>query len=334
MGLKDLAVGRKDVFEIPIDLIIFEEGVNPREDFSHMVDIANSIVESGQWDPIEVQLSDGGDFVYGTHGETRYRAVMYANEHLRANIKTMKCIAAPKGIDEFDIMLRHFDRGMLGRPLSAIECAKVYRRLKEEKGMPVSAIADRCRKSDQHIYDHLKLLEAPLSVLEKVRAGEMSADAAIAIAKMEESKRAKALKKLGFDDGEPEEVDTSRERITKKDVETAVDGHPRQISAKEIREYIKTCDLRIGAARRGSKEQEKWEGVRYGLETALGMHDDDWKQKGKDMTPGEMLAKRLSGDESISNKDIEKATEDFFNNAGCSCKCTIEDFKEHQENNK
>lgn len=281
MGLKDLAVGRKDVFEIPIDLIIFEEGVNPREDFSHMVDIANSIVESGQWDPIEVQLSDDGDFVCGTHGETRYRAVRYANEHLGANIKTMKCIAAPKGIDEFDIMLRHFDRGMLGRPLNAIECAKVFRRLKEEKGMPVSAIADRCRKSDQHIYDHLKLLEAPLSVLEKVRAGEMSADAAIAIAKMEESKRAKALKKLGFDDGEPEEVDTPRERITKKDVETAVDGHPRQISAKEIREYAKTCDKRIHASRKGSKEQIKWEGVRYGLETALGMHDDDWKQKGE-----------------------------------------------------
>lgn len=275
MGLKDLAVGRKDVFEIPIDLIIFEEGVNPREDFSHMVDIANSIVESGQWDPIEVQLSDDGDFVYGTHGETRYRAVMYANEHLGANIKTMKCIAAPKGIDEFDIMLRHFDRGMLGRPLNAIECAKVFKRLKEEKGMSVSAIADRCRKSDQHIYDHLKLLEAPLSVLEKVRSGEMSAAAAIEIAKLPEQKREKVVNKLEGN------VDSSGDRITKKDVETAVDGHPRQISAKEIREYAKMCDKRIHEARKGSKEQIKWEGVRYGLETALGMHDDDWKQKGE-----------------------------------------------------
>lgn len=281
MGLKDLAVGRKDMFEIPIDLIIFEEGVNPREDFSHMVDIANSIVESGQWDPIEVQLSDDGDFVCGTHGETRYRAVKYANEHLGAKIRTMKCIAAPKGIDEFDIMLRHFDRGMLGRPLNAIECAKVFKRLKEEKGMSVGEIADRCRKSDQHIYDHLKLLDAPLSVLEKVRSGEMSAAAAIEIAKLPENKREKVVNKLESKDFASGEPSLPRERITKRDVETAVGGHPRQISAKEIREYAKTCDKRIHASRKGSKEQIKWEGVRYGLETALGMHDDDWKQKGE-----------------------------------------------------
>lgn len=280
-SLKSVATGRKDIFEIPIDLIIFEEGVNPREDFSHMVDIANSIVESGQWDPIEVQLSEDGDFVHGTHGETRYRAVKYANEHLGAKIRTMKCIAAPKGIDEFDIMLRHFDRGMLGRPLNAIECAKVFKRLKEDKGMSVGEIADRCRKSDQHIYDHLKLLETPLSVLEKVRSGEMSAAAAIEIAKLPEAKREKVVNKLEVNNDSSGEAQTPRERITKKDVETAVDGHPRQISSKEIREYIKTCDKRIAACRKGSKELIRQEGIRYGLETTLGMHDDDWKQKGE-----------------------------------------------------
>jgi len=38
------------------------------------------------------------------------------------------------------------------------------------------------------------------------------------------------------------------------------------------------------------------------------------------MTPGEMLAKKLSGDTSISTDDIEKATVGFFTAAGCNCK--------------
>lgn len=37
------------------------------------------------------------------------------------------------------------------------------------------------------------------------------------------------------------------------------------------------------------------------------------------MTPGEMLAKKLRGDSSISNDDIEKATVEFFTAAGCNC---------------
>jgi len=279
-SLKSVATGRKDIFAIPVEFIRFKEGQNPREDFSHVPGLALSIMQYGQLEPIKVKMAEDG-YADGVHGESRYRAILLANKDFDAGIKTIDCVSAPKDYDETDIMMEHFERGSTNKPLTALECAKVYKMLRDVQKYSAGEIADRCRRSDQHVYDHLKLLEAPLCVLEKVRAGEMSADAAISIAKMEESKREKAVKKLGLggdDSGKPE---APRERITKKDVETAVDGHPRQISAKEIREYAKMCDKRIHEARKGSKEQIKWEGVRYGLETALGMHDDDWKQKGE-----------------------------------------------------
>lgn len=281
-SLKSVATGRKDIFAIPVEFIRFKEGQNPREDFSHVPGLALSIMQYGQLEPIKVKMAEDEDgYVDGVHGESRYRAVLLANKDYNAGIKTIDCVSAPKDYDETDIMMEHFERGSTNKPLTALECSKVYRMLRDVQKYSVGEIADRCRKSDQHIYDHLKLLDAPLSVLEKVRSGEMSAAAAIDIAKMEESKRNKAIKKLGLDGDPGEEPEVTRERITKKDVETAVDGHPRQISAKEIREYAKTCDKRIHASRKGSKEQIKWEGVRYGLETALGMHDDDWEQKGE-----------------------------------------------------
>lgn len=37
------------------------------------------------------------------------------------------------------------------------------------------------------------------------------------------------------------------------------------------------------------------------------------------MTPGEMLAKKLTGDSSISSNDIKRATVEFFTSAGCNC---------------
>ena len=279
-SLKSVSTGRKDIFAVRIEMIRFKEGQNPREDFSHVPGLAVSIIQYGQLEPIKVKMGEDW-YAYGVHGESRYRAVLLANKDYDAGIETMDCVSAPKDYDEADIMVEHFERGSTNKPLTALECAKVYRYLRDELKLKAGEIADKCRKSDQHVYDHLKLLEAPLTVLERVRSGKMSADAAIAIAKMEESKREKAVKKLGLSDGDSGEPQTPRERITKKDVETAVEGHPRHVSAKEIRDYIKTCDKRIAACRKGSKELIRQEGIRYGLETALGMHDDDWKQEGE-----------------------------------------------------
>lgn len=41
------------------------------------------------------------------------------------------------------------------------------------------------------------------------------------------------------------------------------------------------------------------------------------------LTPGELLARQISGDESITNDDIEKATKDFFESKGINCTVEI-----------
>ena len=45
-------------------------------------------------------------------------------------------------------------------------------------------------------------------------------------------------------------------------------------------------------------------------------------KKGKTMTtPGELLAKKLSGDDSISSDDIDRATVQYFTDHGCNAAC-------------
>jgi hypothetical protein len=56
----------------------------------------------------------------------------------------------------------------------------------------------------------------------------------------------------------------------------------------------------------------------------------------KKLSPGAMLARKLSGDKSITNADINKATVDYFEAHGCHC--TIEtvtfDQKEQKTNSE
>ncbi len=276
-NLKSVATGRKDIFAIPVELIRFKEGQNPREDFSHVDGLALSIIQYGQLEPIKIKMGDDG-LAYGVHGESRYRAVLLANKEYGAKIKTMDCVSAPKDYDETDIMMEHFERGSTNKPLTALECAKVYKYLRDELKYSAGEIADRCRKSDTHVYDHLKLLEAPLSVLEAVKAGTMSAAAAIEVAKAPEYKQQAIVDKLeGRSSSGPSEPREKPDKITKADVEEEFDGVPKQISTKIAQKRIKVCMERIHAARKGSKEQIKWEGVKYGLESGLGMHEEDWR---------------------------------------------------------
>lgn len=276
-NIKSISVGRKDQFAVKLEFVRFKEGQNPREDFSHVEDLAHSIMQYGQLEPIKVKMADDG-YADGVHGESRYRAILLANEKYGADIEKIDCMSAPKDYTEADIMMEHFERGSTNKPLTALECAKVYKYLRDEMKYSAVEIADRCRKSDTHVYDHLKLLEAPLTVLEAVRAGNMSAAAAIEVAKAPKHKQQTIVDKLkkGSSSGDsgPRE---KPEKITKSDVEEEFDGVPRQISTKIATKRIQVCNERIHAARKGSKEQVQWEGVKYGLESGLGMHEENWR---------------------------------------------------------
>lgn len=283
--LKQIAQAKNDEFLIALENIVFHPWANPREDFSHVPDLAASMVAVGQLDPIEVRPDEDGERAEGVHGESRYRAAKYANEHLGGTITALRCVVAPTDLKALDIVLRHFHRGNNSKPLTALECAGVYDELHNSAGMTVTAISAAVNRSESHIYDHLKLFELPEFILNAVRSGLISASAAIEIAKAPEGKRQKLIDKIMAQLGESEEKDLEdgeddgepRERITKAAVETELNGHPKTISAAAIRDYIQRSYERIKASKRGSKELERWEGVKYGLETALGLHDDDWK---------------------------------------------------------
>jgi hypothetical protein len=51
------------------------------------------------------------------------------------------------------------------------------------------------------------------------------------------------------------------------------------------------------------------------------------KKQGK-FTAGELLARQLSGDTTITDKDIEDATSNYFAQFGIDCRCKVGSFPE------
>jgi ParB family transcriptional regulator, chromosome partitioning protein len=236
---------------------------NPRQDFSHIPGLAASIVANGQLEPVTIIPADAdGLFFEITHGECRYRAVQYANEH-GADIKWMMCDLQENGLLGDEIILQHIVRNS-GKPLTLLEEAGAYVRLSEDYGWTVTSIAKGVGRTTGQVADLLLLMAASEDILAAVRAGTMSVSAAIELLKAPE--RARERIEQGM-------VDDPGKRITAGDVQKEVNGHPDIISAKKIEQYIKDANDRMYAAKAGSKEFARWEGVKFGLEVAMGIHE-------------------------------------------------------------
>jgi ParB/RepB/Spo0J family partition protein len=257
--LKDLG-SVKDSFLIPIGDI--EPGKNIRLDFSSVPGLAVSMFNFGQLVPIEVLLSESGKKAIIADGERRYRAALYVNEHYAVGdasdkkITHLQCVAEPRGTDELTRVLRQLEHNDQSQPLSATERAKAYKLL-VDSGWSVADIAKKAGKSTTAIRNVLDILDAPTELQDAVKGGRMSASVASKAAKASPETRARAVEKA-----------VKGERVTVADVtEHGV------LSVGDIKKAIKKADGYIYAAKMNTQEKARWEGVKFGLETALGMHE-------------------------------------------------------------
>lgn len=187
MRLKDIAVGRKDLFLFDPNIIQEEPGWNVRmsdpELDAHIRMLADSIKEIGVREPITVRLEGGVPFL--TNGHCRLAAVKLAIAE-GAEIKTIPAQAEDRYASEADRVLGMITRNS-GKPLTPLEQGEVFKRLLLF-GWKEIEIVKKTGLSGVHVANMLLLSGAPTEVTAMVRDGSVSARHAVATIRKEGEK--------------------------------------------------------------------------------------------------------------------------------------------------
>lgn len=175
MGIKDIAVGRSDVYLIPVEEIFIKEGWNARDmsdqaNIDHVEELAKSIAENGQKEPIRVYMEDGK--LYVSNGHSRRMAVDIARKKYKADIKAMKVIVEDKNSNEADRTFTMITSNS-GKPLSPLEMGAVFKRM-IEFGWSEKELISKTGYTGQRVRDLLQLQAASPEIQKMIKAGKVS----------------------------------------------------------------------------------------------------------------------------------------------------------------
>ncbi|SON54298.1 plasmid partitioning protein [Hartmannibacter diazotrophicus] len=182
-GIKDVAVGRSDFYQMdPADLHI-KDGWNCRnldtvEARASLDSLALSIAEVGVKQALTVCWEDGKAFV--TDGHRRLLATRLAMER-GAEIRSIPVQTEGRFSSEADRVFSMVVRNS-GEPLLPIEMARVFKRL-IDFGWTESEIASKAGLNRQYVVSLLQLQAAPSQVTDLVDKGEVAATLAVSVMK-------------------------------------------------------------------------------------------------------------------------------------------------------
>lgn len=215
MGIKELSVGRSDMFRIDPRIMQEKEGWNVRtpspELTEHIRSLANSIKEVGVKVPLKVKIEN--EIVYVTAGHCRLAATMLAISE-GADIKSIPVIPEDRGSTEADRVVDIVISNE-GKPLTILEQAEAYFRLKGGFGWSADQIAKKTGYSEAHIRNCVQLRAADPEILSFISSGKVSATLAM---------------KLIAENGEPEAL-----KMLSSAVETAVKAGKKKATEKDTR---------------------------------------------------------------------------------------------------
>jgi ParB/RepB/Spo0J family partition protein len=165
----------EQLIRIPVSQILVEDGFNAREEGSfvdeELQQLADSMLEAGQMNPIRVVQVPGEEKYVLTDGERRYRAAklivkQHPNFTLQA-ITTDTAHATP--LDR--ITTQYVANG--GRPFTDFEKASLISRMKD-MGVEPKDISRRLGIHLQMVYNFLKAIEVGEEGMRALREGEVS----------------------------------------------------------------------------------------------------------------------------------------------------------------
>lgn len=178
-GIKDIAVGRSDIYRMDPRDIHIKEGWNCRdldteEAQGDLRELAASIAEVGVKQPLTVAWEDGKAYI--TDGHRRYFATMMAIEN-GAEIKSVPTQTEDRYASEADRVFSQIVRNA-GKPLLPIEQARVFKRL-VDLGWTETDIARKAGKARPWVVELLELQAAPEAVTSLVKSGTVAATLAM-----------------------------------------------------------------------------------------------------------------------------------------------------------
>lgn len=181
MNIKELALGRRDLFMMDPKALVLKPGFNLREEGpeldAYIEELAlfmkdNGVNGLGIW-----TISMDGDDPCVIDGHCRTRAAIRAIVKYGAEIKSVPCRMMDKYASEID-RIAHLITSNSGRQLTPIEKAGVVKRLRAFN-LDNKEIASKLGMSESYVIQLAELAGAPEYVADMVKAGDISATTAM-----------------------------------------------------------------------------------------------------------------------------------------------------------
>jgi ParB/RepB/Spo0J family partition protein len=223
-GVKELAVGRRDMFLVPLDSLLVVEGRNPRQDFGDLDQLAADIAQNGQQTAIICNLAEDQEHLEICDGERRYRALLKAVKG-GAEIKGVLVRMEERGTSEQDRLVKSISSNN-GKPLTPIELSNACKKM-QGWGWTAQQIAQRLGYSRTHINSLLDLGSASPEIAKAVESHKISVSAATKLSKAPQASQRAILDRA--DAGERvkyREVQAARGRLSTlsmKGIKTALE---------------------------------------------------------------------------------------------------------------
>lgn len=183
--LRHLTRGRKEIFKFHPSDIYVKPGFNSRTHFTGLEELARSMFEHGQENPLTVRPTGDPDRPMElVDGERRWRAANIINEQFDPEW-TLECKIKPKTVPTVDLLISQLLSNE-GVPFTPLEKARLVRRiLAEDDSLKPADVARLVGESKQAISDQLALVDhAAPELIEFVEADTLAASTAVKIVRM------------------------------------------------------------------------------------------------------------------------------------------------------
>lgn len=170
---------RTDLFRVDPRSIQVQEGFNVRKDMGDLDELMNSIVEIGLQQPLIVKKERGSETYLLIDGERRYRAIRRAIENGH-DIPYVN-VTLFTGNEE-DMVFTMITTGIGQKQFTNLEQAEAFKRL-VKFGYDAKEIAKKVGKSLPHIYNLLRVADAPKVIKNHIQDGTISTGAYVQIAR-------------------------------------------------------------------------------------------------------------------------------------------------------
>jgi ParB-like chromosome segregation protein Spo0J len=234
MNIKDLAVGRRDLFMLDPKILVMKPGFNLREEGpeldAYIEELALFIKDNGV--PGVLTINMDGDDPCVIDGHCRTRAAIRAIVKHGAEIKSVPCKMMDKYASEVD-RISHLITSNSGRQLTPIEKAGVVKRLRAFN-LENKEIASKLGMTVSYVIQLAELAGAPEYVADMVKAGDISASTA-----MKEVKKNPKDAKERLQTAIKKAHKAGKKKVTKKNFAPAPEK-PRKASLLRIKQMIET----------------------------------------------------------------------------------------------